>query len=200
MSNARNMARLKADSVGNISTVSMPAVSGSIVSGTVNSAYMPSGSVLQVVSSLNQTYNTSTVDLGYWTTVPSMSVVINPKRSNSKFLINVRWGGEVAGAWDVVFAISRNGTIIGLPSQEGSRMGSISMPLQSYIDDNNDSTPEYTNFVYLDSPGIVSTITYALVSKAWSSRTLYTGSMVNGADNPAYERLSTEIIVTEIAV
>lgn len=202
MSNARNFARLLADSTGNISTASMPAVVASRVSGTLSNSYLPSGTILQVQSSLNQTYNSATVDLGYWTTVPSMSVNITPIRANSYFKIDVRWGGEVTGAWDVVFAISRNGIIVGTPTQEGTRMGAVGMPQQSYIDPDDNSTLEYSCYSYIDqqpTPSLA-TITYAMVSKAWSARTLYTGSVVTYTTDAAnYERISTEIIVTEIA-
>lgn len=199
MSNARNLARLLADSSGIISTQSMPSVPGSRVTGTLANSYLPSGSVLQVKSFLNQTPSTATVDLSYWTTVPNMSVVITPIRFNSLFKIDVRWSGEVSSAWDTVFAISRNGTVIGTPTQEGSRMGAVGMAQQSYIDDNNDSTPEYSCFSYIDQPFTNYAITYAMVAKAWSSRTIYTGQVMNGSDSKPYERMSTEIIVTEIA-
>ena len=95
MSNARNMARLRPSTTGIIPTVSMPSVPPSVVTGKLNKSVFPSGSVLQIQSSLNQTYNSATVDLGYWTTVPSMSVNITPIRSDSLFKIDIRWGGEV---------------------------------------------------------------------------------------------------------
>lgn len=200
MSNARNMARLLANESGVILKSSLPEIPGSVVSGTVSSNLLPSGSTLQVKSTLFTSINTVTLDIGYWSNIPSVNVLINPLRSNSRFRIDVRWGGEIStSAWDMVFAISRNGTIIGLPSQEGTRMGAVGMPLQTYIDDNNDSTPEYTCFSYFDEPNTLAPITYTLVAKAWSSRTLYTGSTVNQSDSLTYERISSEIIVTEIA-
>ena len=200
MSNARNMARLLANESGVIQAASLPAIPGSIVSGKVGQTNLPSGSSLQVQSSLFTSFNTVTLDLGYWSNVPDMAVNITPIRSNSKFKIDVRWGGEVAGAWDIVFALSRNGTVIGIPSQEGTRMGAVGMPLQTYIDDDNNSTLEYSCFSYIDQPNTSATITYRLIAKAWSSRTLYTGITVNtGATDISYERISTEIIVTEIA-
>lgn len=199
MSNARNMARLMANQSGVILKSSMPDIPGSVVTGTINSNLLPSGSTLQVKSTLFTSINTVTLDLGYWSNVPSVNVSINPLRSNSKFRIDIRWGGEMASAWDVVFAISRNGTIIGLPTQEGTRMGAVGMALQTYIDDNNDSTPEYTCFSYIDTPNTLAPITYTLVAKAWSARTLFTGSTVNQTDGLTYERISSEIIVTEIA-
>jgi len=200
MSKARNMARLLANDSGVILKSSMPDIPGSVVTGTINSNLLPSGSTLQVKSTLFTSINTVTLDLSYWSNIPSVNVVINPLRSNSRFRIDIRWGGEIStSAWDMVFAISRNGTIIGLPTQEGTRMGAVGMPLQSYVDDNNDSTPEYTCFSYIDTPNTLNQITYSLVGKAWSSRTLYTGSTVNQTDGFSYERISSEIIVTEIA-
>lgn len=202
MSRCRHMARVVANSVGLVATNSMPSIPASRISGVVDYARFPAGSTLQIQSSLFTSYNTCTVALGAWTTVPNMSVSITPKRSNSKFRIDIRWGGECgASAWDNVFAISRSGTIINLPTQEGTRMGAVGMPLQTYVDDDNNSTLEYSCFSTIDTPNTGSTITYSMVGQAWSSRTLYTGCVVGYTTDAAnYERISNEIIVTEIAV
>lgn len=201
MSACRNMARIMANSSGLVNIESLPSIPASRISGAVDYARFPAGATLQVQSSLFTSYNTCTVALGSWTTVPNMSVSITPKRSNSKFRIDIRWGGETIDGWDNVFAISRNGTIINLPTQEGSRMGSIGMPLQTYIDGDNSSTLEYSCFSTIDVPNTTSTITYSMVGQAWTSRTLYTGCVVSYTTDAAnYERISNEIIVTEIAV
>lgn len=201
MSACRNMARIMANPSGLVNTSSLPSIPASRISGVVDYARFPAGTTLQVQSSLFTSYNTCTVALGSWTTVPNMSVAITPKRSNSKFRIDIRWGGETVDSWDNVFAISRSGTIINLPTQEGTRMGAVGMGLQSYIDGDNNSTPEYSCFSTIDTPNTSSTITYSMVAQAWTSRTLYTGCVVGYTTDAAnYERISNEIIVTEIAV
>ena len=198
MSNARNIARLLANTSGSLEQVSYPQLSGSVLTGSVAKNRLPPGSVLQVKNSIYQSYNSMTIDAG-WYNIPSMNVTITPTASNSFFRIDVRWFGEVVSAWDVVFGITRNGALINMPSQEGSRNGSLAVPLQSYIDDNNDSTPEYVCFSTIDYPNTSANLTYQFVTRAWSSRTLYNGRVFSGTTNWNYEQGSMEIIVTEIA-
>lgn len=198
MSNARNLARLTANSSGVIDQTSYPSLSGQVLSGSLDKSKMPSGSVLQIKNSLYQSYNSMTISSG-WYDVPNMSVTINPTAANSFFRIDVRWFGEVSGAWDVVFGITRNGSLINMPSQEGTRNGSLAVPLQSYIDDNNDSTPEYVCFSTIDYPQTISPLTYKMVARAWNSRTLYNGRVYSGNSSWAYEQGSMEVVVTEYA-
>ena len=138
MSNARNLARLTASDSGVIDPSSFPNLSGQVLSGSLAKSKMPPGSVLQVKNSIYQSYNSMTISSG-WYDIPAMSVTINPTAPNSFFRIDVRWFGEVSSAWDVVFGITRNGNLINMPSQEGTRNGSLAVPLQSYIDDNTES-------------------------------------------------------------
>lgn len=198
MSNARNLARLTASDSGVIDPSSFPALSGQVLSGSLAKSKMPPGSVLQVKNSIYQSYNSMTISSG-WYDIPAMSVTINPTASNSFFRIDVRWFGEVSSAWDVVFGITRNGILINMPSQEGTRNGSLAVPLQSYIDDNNDSTPEYVCFSTIDYPQTTSQLTYRLVARAWDSRTLYNGRVYSGNASWPYEQGSMEIAATEYA-
>jgi hypothetical protein len=198
MSNARNIARLLASNTGVVDPTAIPSLSGSVLTGTIPKSRMPSGSVLQIKNTLYQSYNSMTIDNG-WYDIPSMNVTITPIGVNSKFRIDVRWFGEVVSAWDCVFGIMRNGNLINMPTQEGTRFGAIAMPLQSYIDDNNDSTPEYVCFSTIDYPYTTSQLTYKLVIKAWSSRTLWNGRVFSSSATGPYEQGSMEITVTEYA-
>jgi hypothetical protein len=135
-----------------------------------------------------------------WQNVPNLSVNITPLFSNSRIRIDVRWFGEVSSAWDVTFGVSRNGTIINLPIQEGSRHGCLGMPNQSYVQDDNDSTPEYSFFSTIDAPGTTNTLTYTMVYRCYSgTRTIMNGRVFSGTTNGNYEQGSTGIIVTEYA-
>ena len=199
MSNARNTARILANDSGVINSSSLPEIPATRITGTVDYARMPAGAVLQIKSNLYLSNNTLSINSSDWFAIPDMSVSITPRKNNSKFRIDVRWSGEVPGAWDVVFAIRRNITIIGLPNQEGTRHGSVGMPLQTYIDDDNNSTLEYSCFSIVDEPNTSSNLTYTLVARAWDTRTIYTGRTVNSVNDISYESVSNEIIVTEIS-
>lgn len=198
MSNARNIARLLASNTGELLQSSIGSVPGSKITGPVGYGALPTGAVLQIKSTLYTWYNSTTIDNG-WYNVPGLSVAITPKYNNSKIRVDVRWFGEVASAWDVVFGVTRNGTLISTPTQEGSRNMALGVPCQSYIADDNDSTPEFCQFSTIDSPATTSAITYQVVARAWSSRTLWTGRVMSGTSNGNYEQASTEIIVTEFA-
>lgn len=198
MSNARNIARLLASNSGVVDSTAIPSLSGSVLTGTVPKNRMPSGSVLQIKNTLYQSYNSMTID-NSWFDIPSMNVTINPIGVNSSFRIDVRWFGEVVSSWDCVFGIMRNGVLINMPTQEGTRNGAIAMGLQSYIDDDNASTPEYVCFSTVDYPNTTTPLTYKLVIRAWSSRTLWNGRVMSGTSTGNYEQGSMEITVTEYA-
>jgi hypothetical protein len=199
MSNARNVARILANSNGELSPASYPIITGNKVSSVMNYSALPSGSALQIKSTLYQWYNSMTINNGGWSNISGLSVSITPKFANSLFKIDVRWFGEVTTATDVVFGITRNGTLINLPTQEGTRNLALGVPVQTYIEPNDDSTPEFCMYSTIDYPATTSTITYQAVTKAWDSRTMWTGRMFNATATGSYEQGSTEIIVTEYA-
>lgn len=199
MSKARNIARLSTNAAGKLSASAIPSLNASNLQTTMAYTALPAGAVLQVTSYLYTWYNSVTLT-DQWQQIPNLSLSITPKRANSKFRIDVRWFGEVSGAWDVTMGITRNGSIINMPFQEGSRHGCLSMPQQSYVQDDNDSTPEYAFFSTIDTPNTTSTITYAAVFRNYSgTRTIMNGRVFSGTSNGNYEQGSQEIIITEYA-
>lgn len=199
MSKARNISTLIISSDGKVPTDRIQQVRAVDISGLLNHSNMPSGQTLQVVSSIYRSYNTMTLTDG-WNNVPGIEVNITPRFVNSRIRIDVRWFGEVSSAWDVTFGITRNGTVINLPTQEASRHGCLGMPNQSYVQDDNDSTPEFSFYSTIDVPNTTSTITYRMVARCYSgSRSMITGRVFSGATTGNYEQGSCEIIATEYA-
>ena len=199
MSQARNIARLATNAAGKLDSSLFSSVPAGNIQNSMAYTAMPSGSILQVRSTLYTSYNSITLT-DQWQQIPGLSLSITPRRANSKFRIDVRWFGEVSSAWDVTMGITRNGNVINLPSQEGSRHGCLSMPQQTYIQDDNDSTPEYAFYSTIDSPNTISTITYAAVFRNYSgTRTIYNGRVISGTTTGNYEQGSQEIIITEYA-
>lgn len=199
MSQARNIARLTTNTSGQLRSAAFPSVNAANLQTAMAYTGMPSGSVLQVKSYVYPWYNSVTLT-DQWQQIPNLSLTITPKRANSRFRIDVRWFGEVPSAWDVTMGITRNGTAINLPTQEGSRHGCLSMPQQSYVQDDNDSTPEYAFYSTVDTPNTTSPITYAAVYRNYSgTRTIWTGRVFSGTTNGNYEQGSQEIIITEYA-
>jgi len=173
-------------------TGALPAISGAALTNLPGG-----GKVLQVVSYLTATQASQTITTTD-TVVNGISKAITPLGANSKFLVTVRWVGEVSTAWDAIFNIQMDGTRVNINSQgRGYGLGS---PMQSYIADNNDSTPENFNISTLVSTSSVvgTAITFRLVADAHSSRTMWTNRCFNASTNGNYERGTSEIIITEI--
>lgn len=154
------------------------------------------GKVLQVVSLLRTTQGSQTVSTSD-VVVNGLSKAITPLGANSKFLVTVRWVGEVNVAWDVLFNIQMNGTRVNMNGQgRGYGLGS---PLQSYIADNNSSTPENCNISTLVSTSSVvgTPITFRLVADSTGAKTMWNNRCFAASTNMAYERGTSEIIITE---
>lgn len=197
MSRGANIAKIVVNSNGEIQTPSLTNVSGSSFISEAPVATLPSGSAVQVKTTLYQWYNTLAVN-NTWQNVPNLTLDITPKSATSKFKIEVRWFGEMSNAWNMVFGISRNGTFINLPTLEGTRNQAIGMPCQTYVSDDNNSTPELSYMATFDSPNTASTITYRLAARNYDGGTLYTGRVYDGSVlGSNYEQGSTEMIITE---
>lgn len=197
MSRGANIARISVNGLGQIQAPSLTNVPGSVFTSEAPITSYPSGSAVQMKSTLYQWYNSLTLN-GSWQNVPNMTLSITPKTASSKIKIEVRWFGEVSSAWDVVFGISRGGTIINLPTQEGSRNTSLGMPCQSYVHDDNNSTPELSFISTIDTPNTTNPITYTLVARCPNGQALLTGKVYDtGVVGSNYEQGSTEMIITE---
>lgn len=152
--------------------------------------------VVQIQRALYTGFNTVTINTG-WTDVPGLSVAITPTNITSKIRIDVRWMGEVGSAWDVVFGVRRNGTLINQPDADGGRALGLFLPVQTYVADDNNSTPELASFFTLDTPGTTSSVSYTLAATSINTTTLYTGRVMSTNTGYNYEKISCEIMATE---
>ncbi len=168
--------------------------------GRFNRWERTNGTVVQTVVQIKQTlyadWNTVTINTG-WVDVPGLAVSITPTLNTSKIRIDVRWMGEVGSAWDVVFGVRRNGTLINQPNADGGRALGLYLPTQTYVVDDNNSTPELASFFTVDSPGTTSAVSYTLAATSINTTTLYTGRVMSGTTGYIYEKISCEIVATE---
>ena len=170
----------------------LPAIDGSALTG------LPAGGkVLQVVSYLTATQSSQTVST-VDAVVNGMSKTITPIGANSKFLVTVRWIGEVSNTWDVLFNIQMDGTRVNIDGQ--GRGYGLTVPVISYYAAaDNSSTPEAMNMTTLvASSSVVGTpITFSLVTDTQTTATMWSNRcfVVSTAN---YERGTSEIIITEI--
>ena len=167
------------------------------LTGTVASARMPAGSVLQVVSYLTATQGSQTITTSDQI-INGITKVITPLGANSKFLVTVRWFGELSDAWDVPFNIHMDGVRVNINGQ--GRGYGLAMAAHSYsVGENNSSTPETVNMstLVLTSSVVGTAITFSLVADAHSSRTLWNNRTFT-IPSTNYERGTSELIITEI--
>lgn len=124
--------------------------------------------------------------------VNGITKTIIPKGNGSKFLVQVRWFGECANAWSILFNIHMDGIRV----NAGGRNAGLGSPIQSYPTANNDSsTPETQNISTLvETESVIGIpIKFDLVADTHSSFTMWTNRCF--ADD---ETGTSEIIITEI--
>lgn len=220
MSNARNLARVLADTSGAIAATNLanavPAdgsitaaklasgavtdakvasgLSASKISGALAKDNMASGSVLQVVSVSNTTRSaTSCPNTG--ADIPSMSVTITPQFSTSKILILVNLAYNAPENEGLVGRLLRNGTIIGNNTSGPGVAGFYGIATAN--DGNYRLWSSSAN--YLDSPNTTSAVTYKLQAACVvsGSRTLYLNG--NGRNYSTDATGASNITAMEIA-
>lgn len=124
-----------------------------IAAGAIEYADLPSGSVLQTLST------TITTALSYAGTTPQdiagLTVSITPKFSTSKILVLVNLAISSASNGDNYFYVLRNSTVIPSSGIVGSEINTGTTAVFNYSMIN-------TGLTYLDSPATTSAITYKL--------------------------------------
>jgi len=174
---------------------------------------VPSGSIVQVqfnqhadyavMSSINaETYYVlCNGTAGSGTEI--LNVTVTPKISNSKFLIEAQWFGELddySQQHNHTWAFYRGSTVLKASGTSGGiQAGWNTFPSLS----NNDTTPNGVFLRYFDSPSInaETATTYKLGYRQHhgNGASVHTNRVVNAGDNSGYERGISNISVTEIA-
>ena len=166
------------------------------------------GNVLQVVNFVTADQGSVVAALGALNTAlsPDIYKTITPIGNGSKFLIQVRWNGEMAytAQWQSGWNILRDGVRIN--SSGNDTWDSLQSPTFNYPGSDNDSTGEGMTTFTLDTTGSTAgtPITYRLaLSNNWTvAFAIYTNrtfdnTYASGAIG--YENWSSEMIITEIA-
>lgn len=125
-----------------------------IAAGAIEYADLPTGSVLQVVSTTSQTAFTTTS--ASFVAVTGMSVSITPKYSTSKILVHIGGSAYAADISKVTtLSLYRNSTNLSGANGFGTMYANVAQPF--WIP---------AGFTYLDSPTTTSSTTYQLYIKA----------------------------------
>jgi hypothetical protein len=171
-----------------------------ITNGVVESRALPSGSVLQVVSTTKTDAFSATVGAGSSTAVTGFTATITPTFSTSKILVFVDLNcvggnGSVSEGYGAI--LKRSGTAIGIGDAAGSRARVTSMGWQG----GNVHASDNVAFSHLDSPATTSAITYSIDvhNGNSSSRLLRVNQVTDTTDNSNNMRASSTITLMEIA-
>tara|TARA_R110001632_G_scaffold5263_1_gene21449 strand:+ start:492 stop:1067 length:576 start_codon:yes stop_codon:yes gene_type:complete len=180
----------------------LEAVSGSATIALTNqlsgmtSASVPSGSVLQVVSyftaaKVSQTIGTTD------TIVNSMTKAITPLGANSKFLVQVRWFGEINIVRNRVFNIHMDGARVN--SQSNNFWSGLSMGSLTYHNSNG-SSPEMVHLSTLvtTSSAVGTDITFSFVTSTYANNVIWSNRCFSNVGSSQYEDGTSELIITEI--
>lgn len=155
------------------------------------------GTVLQV----KQTVVTSVISLatstGAWHDVPSLSVSITPKSSNSDILVSVKCEVGSNANGNLSMRLVRGSTAIGI----GDAVSSANRSSFSAANRGTSASEAYgVSFQFLDSPSTTSATTYKVQHyNNWNTTQIYLGRPHNSlstADDEAYPSIIT---VMEIA-
>jgi hypothetical protein len=162
----------------------------------------PAGTVLQVVQTHLNTTSSQSLSSNTVTNISGLNATITPKSTSSKILVMVRWGGElsITSTEYVVFGLKRGTTAIGNPAAAGSRPIGLAMLIPGYFSSDANSTPDHAIYQYMDSPSTTSATTYhATINSTNSSATLYNQRTVRDNNQIDDERITSTMILMEIA-
>ena len=174
------------------------------LTGTVASARLPAGSILQVQHTQLSAVTSQPITPGQINEINNFFVSITPKSVNSKILLQVSWMGEmtVAAQWNLMFCLKRDETYLGHPVN-GARAVGIMPPSITYpVSDDNSSTSNGCVFQYMDTPATTSQINYKVcVATGLGGVTLSTNGVLdyNNVNDSGFEGGMSTITAMEIA-
>lgn len=168
--------------------------------GTVTGA--GGGKVLQVVTNHFTTTSSQSAASNTDVNITNLSASITPSATTSKIFIMCQWSGETSSyLHNTMFGIKRGTTVVGSPTDAGSRVHGISHVKAGFYSDDNTSTMDGCTWHFLDDPQTTSAITYhGFVRNGGVTKTVYTNRTGNDTNNTGHERAASSITLWEIGV
>lgn len=165
--------------------------------GTIPSANMPVGSVLQVKHAILTEPMTSTT-AATWIDVTGLSISITPKSTSSKFHVLFNLNAMIVSANQRGgVRLIRDSTAIGIATNVGSRIAAS----VSFSGDANSNIYKVKNMSgsTLDSPSTTSAVTYKVQFQCENTTEVRINRDNNDADGSSFFRSTSELTVMEIA-
>lgn len=180
---------LQAPAVSGSTTLTLPTTSGTLVTSNA----MPTGSVLQVVST-TKTDTWSSATQNTWNDVTGLTVSITPSSSSNRILVIGQL--SYAASSNLYFRLVRGSTAIAVGDTAGSR---ISCTGASGYNFNDGNVGENANFNFLDSPSTTSSTTYKIQVYGFNI-SQFVNRVVTDTDSNVSPRNISTITVMEIKV
>jgi hypothetical protein len=178
-----------------ISQNNIVSVNASVASvGTLPTARLPAGSVLQVVQTFkSDTFSSTSTS---FTNVTGLSVSITPTSTSSKILVRVIMAGAGTNTTGSTYRVTRGGSAIAIADAAGSR--NLGSGGEFYTGRTDTIFTFGTEF--LDSPSSISSLTYAIqVIVGGGGGTVHINRSDNDTNSTSYVRGVSSITVMEIA-
>ena len=176
----------------NFSIANLPA--SSIGSGTLSNDRLPTGAILQVVSTTKtDTFTTTTTNS--FVDITGLSVTITPRSTDSKILIIA--DTQMSGNELFFMQLVRGSTAIKVGDSDSANRVECTLGGVFQASNNDKVAPMVTNF--LDSPSTTSATTYKLQGRIYgSSKTLTVNRTFNDADATYTGRGASTITAMEV--
>lgn len=164
----------------------------------------PAGGIIQIQYDQLTTADVVTMTASTYTKLTTLpNVTITPASTSSKLKIDVMWNGEFGSndsAYNGVWCLYRDNTLIKGNTDTGGylTMGMAASSISYWVQEAS-STPENASYTYFDEPSTTSAITYYIGFYTTQGGGLYTNRTVTDSQGDGYERMITNMTVTEIA-
>ena len=183
------------------------ATGNTVIAGTLdvtgNITHLTPGHILQVQYTQTDTatsYTPSGAESD--TPITALAVIITPKSTSSKIMIDANFFGEVVTPNDAGMWIKRTGgsgdADLRAPAA-GNRQNTLAPLVDSYTGGSFSSTPDIGTVKYFDSPNTTSAVTYTLQMATNLTNDIYLNRTKDDTDQHEYGRFVSYISATEIA-
>lgn len=170
-----------------------PDVAGLVAPGMIiQTAY------LRVDTVTTYSYTSAAGDVVSNMDISALDIVFTPKFATSKVLLSYAVSGD-SNDYDFMFAIRRNGTLIGQNTGGSDRWyGMVNAGYMAM-----DNRPETWTFFYLDSPASIAALTYKLqyqvAQSGANARTFYLNRAIGATPSSVFEAGISQLLIQEIA-
>lgn len=171
-----------------------------VVNGIIEKAALPSGSILQVISTTKTDTFSATTGPDAFTTVTGLTATITPTSTTSKIFIMVTVVGAAGGVSNTGFQarISGGNTDSYRGNAAGSRVRGVSNSGRGVAA--SDGSADTIAMTYLDSPSTTSAVTYNVqVSAIGASDVVWVNRSRIDTDNNSFLRGASTITLFEVA-